>query len=180
VEAVRMAKKIGYYVSATFIYGLPGDTHQNRVNCISLSKKLKMDMVRYNNATPYPGTELYKVAKKDNRLNVVGLYENFCTGNTFVENPFKRTLLPYVPKGNSEEEIRMDILYSHLSFYLDFARLRNIFSKSDRGVGWFKVGERTVEVIKKIPDLSLLFFLLVVKFTKFYLDKLVYLVLKIN
>ena len=60
-----MAKEIGFHVSATFIYGLPGDTHKNRMDCIKLSEELGIDMVRYNNATPYPGTELYETARRE-------------------------------------------------------------------------------------------------------------------
>jgi len=54
VEAVKISKKIGYYVSATFIYALPTETHKDRMDCAMLSKDLQIDMVRFNNATPYP------------------------------------------------------------------------------------------------------------------------------
>ena len=90
IEAVKMAKEIGFHVSATFIYGLPGETHQDRLDSVLLSKNLKLDMVRYNNATPYPGTELYEIARKENRLNIQGIYENFNSVSTFIENPFKK------------------------------------------------------------------------------------------
>lgn len=164
VEAARIAKQIGYYVSATFIYGLPGDTHQDRMNCVDLSKELKIDMVRYNNATPYPGTELYEIAKKENRLRIEGLYENFCSVSTFIENPFKKIPFSYVPEGNSEEEIRMDILFSYFSSYLNYSRLRDIFAKSNRGAGWFKAGQDLIQLIKKMPSLIVLGFMLCIKF----------------
>jgi len=164
VSAVRMAKEIGYHVSATFIYGLPGDTHQDRINCVNLSKELKIDMVRYNNATPYPGTELYEIAKKENRLRIEGLYDNFCSVSTFIENPFKKIPFSYVPQGTSEEEIRMDILFSYFSFYLNFSRLRDIFAKSNCGAGWFKAGQDLMQLLKKIPSLFVLGFMLCFKF----------------
>ena len=67
-----------------------GETHQDRMDSINLSRDLQLDMVRFNNATPYPGTELYEIAKSEKRLNVQGLWENFNSVSTFIENPFNR------------------------------------------------------------------------------------------
>ena len=53
------------FVSTNFIYGLPGETYLDRLNCVKLSRSLGLDIVRYNNATPYPGTELYEIAKQE-------------------------------------------------------------------------------------------------------------------
>lgn len=156
VEAVRMAKRIGFHVSGTFVYALPGETHKDRMDCIRLAKGLDLDMVRFNNATPYPGTELYDIARQQNRLRVQGLYENFISVGTFIENPFKPIPFSYVPEGNTEAEIRRDILFSYFSFYLDWKRLKGVFTKPDLGVGWFNAGRRFAEVIKKLPSLAVL------------------------
>jgi len=164
VAAVKMAKDIGYHVSATFIYGLPGDSHENRMECVRMSRDLKIDMVRYNNATPYPGTALYDMAKAENRLYIQGMYENFNSVSTFIENPFKQIPFSYVPQGNTETEIRRDLLFSYFSFYLDISKLRNIFTKPDQGVGWFRAGEKLFEIIKNIPALMLLGLMMFFKF----------------
>lgn len=168
VEAVRLAKKIGFHVSATFIYGLPGDTHSDRMNCVKLSEDLKLDMVRYNNATPYPGTELYAIAKKESRLKVQGYYENFVAVSTFIENPFKRIPFAYIPEGNLEAEIRRDILFSYFNFYLNIYRLKMIFTDSDQGVAWFSVGDTAMDVLKKTPAIITLFFMLLCKFFQLF------------
>jgi radical SAM superfamily enzyme YgiQ (UPF0313 family) len=168
-DAARMAKEIGFHVSATFIYGLPGETHKDRMDCVRLSNELNLDMVRYNNATPYPGTELYDIAKSQNRLHIKGLYENFNSVSTFIENPFNKIPFSYVPDGNSEEEIRMDILLSYLVFYLDPSRLKSIFASPDKGVGWFNAGEELLEFIKKIPALLIMGGLLIIKFGELFL-----------
>jgi anaerobic magnesium-protoporphyrin IX monomethyl ester cyclase len=167
-EAVRMAKEIGFHVSATFIYALPGETRQDRINCVDLSKELGLDMVRYNNATPYPGTELYTIAQEEGRLNVEGLYENFNSVSTFIENPFDPIPFSYVPEGSTEEDIRNDLLYSYFRFYLDFERLRGIFARPELGVGWFNAGEKIKDIIKKLPALFVLGFFLAVKFGQFF------------
>lgn len=163
-EAVRMAKRAGFHTSATFIYGLPGETHRDRMDCVRLSRELKLDMVRYNNATPYPGTELYEIAQREGRLNIHGVYENFLSVSTFIENPFRRIPFSYVPENNTENEIRRDLLFSYFSFYLDINRLKSILSRPDKGVGWFNAGEKIGDVIRKIPALASLGLMLLFKF----------------
>lgn len=168
VEAVRLSKKIGFHVSATFIYGLPTETHADRMNCAKMSRELKLDMVRYNNATPYPGTELYEIAKKENRLNIQGDYENFNSVATFIENPFKRIPFSYVPESSTEAEIRRDILFSYFSYYLDLGRLKQIFLKPEMGVGWFNAGATFTEVLKKLCSLFVLGIMISVKFCQLF------------
>jgi anaerobic magnesium-protoporphyrin IX monomethyl ester cyclase len=167
-EAVRMAKKIGFHVSATFIYGLPGETNMDRLECLNLSRDLQLDRVRYNNATPYPGTELYEIAKRENSLHVQGLYENFASVATFIENPFKRIPFSYVPKGNTEAEIRRDILFSFFSFYFDITRLKKALKRPYEGRGWFNIGESVSEILKRTSALLLLGLFLPVKFAQLF------------
>jgi radical SAM superfamily enzyme YgiQ (UPF0313 family) len=169
VKAARMAKEIGFLVSATFIFGLPGETRQDRLDAIRLARDLRLDQVRFNNATPYPGTELYDIAQGQGRLNVQGLYENFLSVSTFIENPFKRTPFCFIPEGASEAEIRDDILFGYLAFYWDFRKLKEIIFKPKQGPGWFKAGDNILGLLRKIPALAVLFFLLSVKFGRLFL-----------
>jgi len=168
IEAVKMAKKAGFYVSATYMYGLPGETYEDRMGCVSMTKELGLDMVRYNNATPYPGTELYNIAKQEKRLCVDGLYKNFISVSTFIENPFRKIPFSYVPQENTEPEIRRDILFSFFSFYLNIDKLKKVFMHPDKGAGWFKVGESLREVFKKIPALIFLGLMLWFKFCQLF------------
>ncbi|MBF0472983.1 MAG: B12-binding domain-containing radical SAM protein [Nitrospirae bacterium] len=166
VKAAVMAKDIGFHVSATFIFGLPGETHKDRMDSALLSKKLKLDMVRFNNATPYPGTALYELAVKEKRLYKQGDYDNFLSVSTFVENPFNPIPFSYIPEGNTEDEIRNDILFSYLIFYLNYDKLKSIFKSPDKGVAWFNAGEKILELLKNIPSLFILSILMSIKFGK--------------
>ena len=170
IEAVRMAKLIGFHVSATFIYGLPTETHEDRMSCIKLSKELKLDMPRFNNATPYPGTMLYKIAKNENGLNIVGLYENFNSVSAMIENPFKKIPFSYVPVGSSEEEIRNDILFSHLLIYLDIRKIRMMFSKRGATKRWFNPGNKLRDKFQKAPALFCFAIFLAIKFSSLLFD----------
>jgi radical SAM superfamily enzyme YgiQ (UPF0313 family) len=167
-EGVRLARQAGFHTSATFIYALPGETHKDRMDCVKLSRELQLDMVRYNNATPYPGTELYEIAERQKRLNVHGTYENFNSVSTFIENPFRKIPFSYVPEGNTEEEIRHDMLFSYFSFYFDLRRLKKILSRPDQGVSWFNAGEGLREVCRKLPALTFLSLMLFIKFGQLF------------
>jgi len=166
ITAVKMAKDIGFHVSATFIYGLPTETHQVRMECARLANELEIDMIRFNNATPYPGTELYDIAKRECRLNIQGVYENFNSVSTFIESPFHPTLFSYVPENNSEEEIRNDIMLSYFMFYLDLKKIKRMFFKQYEGVSWFNLGEGYFNRIKKVPPLIVVSFYMIIKFLK--------------
>jgi anaerobic magnesium-protoporphyrin IX monomethyl ester cyclase len=170
IESVRMAKRIGFHVSATFIYGLPTETHEDRMSCIKLSKELRLDMPRFNNATPYPGTMLYEIAKKEDRLNIVGLYENFNSVSAMIENPFKKIPFSYVPIGSTENEIRNDILFSHLQFYLNIKKIRMMFSKRGATKRWFNPGNKLRDKIRKVPALFCFAIFLTIKFGTLLFD----------
>ncbi len=171
VDAARLAKQIGFYVSATFIYALPTETHKDRMNCARLSRELELDMVRFNNATPYPGTALYDIAKQENRFYLKGLYENFNSVSTFIENPFRKIPFSYVPEGNTEGQIRKDILLSYLTFYLDPQKIKRVLAnKNDEGSAWFSAGATLIEQLRKIPALALLGGVLMIKFSELFVN----------
>ena len=170
IEAVRIAKQIGFHVSATFIYGLPGETWEDRMACVKLTRQLELNMVRYNNSTPYPGTRLHKIASLEKRLFVKGIYENFNSVSTFIESPFNPIPLSYVPKGNTELRIRRDILFSYLMFYLDLNKLKRMLSTQEEGVGWFSAGTKVYDLIKKLPAILLLGLQLAVKYLQLFYE----------
>lgn len=162
-DAARLAKDIGFHVSATFIFALPGETHEERLAAVRLARELQLDQVRFNNATPYPGTELYRIARDEGRLHVQGVYQNFNSVGVFVESPFDPIPFSYLPTGASEQEIRNDILFAYLVAYLDLARLREILFKPRQGVGWFNAGANLKEFLAKIPALAFLFTMMGIK-----------------
>lgn len=167
IEAIKTAKEIGYHVSGNYIFSLPGETHKDRMDAISLTKKINLDLVKYNNATPYPGTELYNIAREQNRLHIIGNYENINSVSTFIENPFKKIPFSYIPEGNTEKEIRRDILAGYFSFYFNIKHLKGVFTRPDLNNAWFDFGHSFFDFIKKLPALLVLSTLLTVKFGSF-------------
>lgn len=178
IDAIKLAKSIGFHVSANFIFGLPEETHKDRMDAIKLTKKLKLDLVKYNNATPYPGTELYSIARSQNRLNIMDGYENMNSVSTFIENPFRKLPMAYVPEGNTEKEIRHDILFGYFSFYFSFYKLKGIFTRPDLNNAWFDFGHDFLDFLKKLPSTIVLLFLLTIKFSGFLIHEFLFRVKK--
>ncbi|MDP2922715.1 MAG: radical SAM protein [Candidatus Omnitrophota bacterium] len=138
VNGIKLAKKYNFLVDGVFIYGLPGETRKDRVDSFRLAQMLDIAKVRFNNATPYPGTKLFNMAKAENNLNIIGDWKNFIpTGALSAKNPFKWPL-PYYPKGSTKEEIIMDVMQANMLYFLQPKRLwmliRNSFDR--RGTKW--------------------------------------------
>lgn len=71
--AVELAKRAGIEVRCAFMFGNPGETIRTINNTIRYSAELNPDIALYNIATPYPGTEMFIWAKKNNYL----IHENW-------------------------------------------------------------------------------------------------------
>lgn len=67
-RAVKLVNKHGLESSGFFIIGLPGDTPSKFRKTLNFAKKLNLNEVRFYNAVPYPGTELFEWVLKYGRL----------------------------------------------------------------------------------------------------------------
>jgi len=66
----RDAKKLGLKIFGCFMIGLPGDTKKTVEQTFQFAKKLNPDMVFFQQAVPFPGTEFYEWCKKNSYLVV--------------------------------------------------------------------------------------------------------------
>ncbi|MFH1867870.1 MAG: radical SAM protein [Candidatus Omnitrophota bacterium] len=137
IEAVRSAKKHGFGVSGTFIFGLPSETRSDRTRAYRLAKELDLDYVRFNNATPYPGTVLYDIAKKEGRLFIKENWSNLNACASLAQDSPTETKLPYVPLGCDEKVLRRDIVKANLFFSLRPKRILKLLVKRVGPAGWF-------------------------------------------
>jgi len=67
-EAVRIARDNGIDSRCAFIFGNMGETVETLKKTIQFSIDLDPDIALYNICTPYPGTQLFKWARENNRL----------------------------------------------------------------------------------------------------------------
>ncbi len=142
VAAVKLAKKYGFGVSGTFIFGLPTETREDRWQAYKMAKDLDLDYVRFNNATPYPGTKLYEIAEEEGRLFVEKGWSNLNACASLVQDSMTESRLPYVPKGCDEKELRKDIIKANLLFSLRPKRVFKLLTKRIGPAGWFYLPPR--------------------------------------
>lgn len=78
-EAIRWCKKAGIKVYCSFIFGLPGETKETVQETIDFVKRTLPTSAQFNVAVPYPGTQLYSIARKKKwitKLNWRDLYQD--------------------------------------------------------------------------------------------------------
>ena len=63
-------KKLGLLVHGDFIVGLPGETRESIRKTIDFAKKLDNETIQVSIAHPYPGTEFYDYAVKNNLFTI--------------------------------------------------------------------------------------------------------------
>ncbi|HID90928.1 TPA: hypothetical protein EYP44_03105 [Candidatus Bathyarchaeota archaeon] len=98
--------RAGIRALASFIIGFPGETREDIKRTVAFARRLEPDYVQFSFATPYPGTELYRSAKRKGLL----LTEDWsqCTAGK-----------PIIGiDGCSEEELMRLLLKAYRGFYL--------------------------------------------------------------
>jgi hopanoid biosynthesis associated radical SAM protein HpnJ len=63
-------KKLGLVIHGDFIVGLPGETRESIRKTIEFAKKLDNETIQVSIAHPYPGTEFYDYARKNDLISI--------------------------------------------------------------------------------------------------------------
>lgn len=63
-KAILLTKKEGIETYASYVIGLPGESKETIQQTIDFAKKLDTDYAQFSIATPFPGTELWSMAKE--------------------------------------------------------------------------------------------------------------------
>jgi anaerobic magnesium-protoporphyrin IX monomethyl ester cyclase len=165
VDAVKLARRIGFTVGGTFIMGMPTETHEERMETVKFALKSGLYKARFNNATAYPGTKLFEMAKADGGLHIVGRYDNCITTSTIVENPFSTIPLSYVQPGMTEKELKNDILFGFLCMNLNVHKLRGLLTRRPKLEQGTRPKKSPAQKIIAVTKTGFLTAMLVVKFT---------------
>ncbi len=83
-NAVNIAKSAGLEVRSTFIFGTPSETEKTCQETVDFALQLDSDLALFNITTPYPGTQLYDWAQRNNRLLTQDWWE-YELGGTILE-----------------------------------------------------------------------------------------------
>lgn len=137
-KTVKTLRKVGINSLVYFLIGLPGETRETIRQSVELCKKINPDYVEFYPATPYPGTEFYDIAVKQN-LIVNNNWDNYyCGGDEFVIE------IPGITKKELDKILRKSYrqYYFRLKYFLILIRRivhpAEFFRVLLFGIGYFK------------------------------------------
>ncbi len=159
IDAILLADKHGVSTAATLIFGLPGETRQDRRDAIEIIKGLPLSSVRFNTLTPYPGTPVYESLSKAGKIRIKKDWENFA-----VQYMWESDDIPYVPDGNNRYELLFDTMFANLSFYLSLSGIKRMIRSSFAGGNVISLKGRWYLQPGTVWRLGRLFFYLVFRF----------------
>lgn len=104
-RAVKLVKKVGIDVHGSFIFGNPGETESTVKETIEFALGLDLKIAQFNIATPFPGTQLWNLAKSKGVLE---------------ENNFKKHKMYYSVSGNLSDLSDEQLIYYQKTAYERF------------------------------------------------------------
>lgn len=111
-EAVKISKKAGLDVYASFIMGLPGETMEDMRHTVDFIKSMDIDYPKINLLVPYPGSELYdEIIKLKPDLSKD--WDRFTSFSSMTEDE-----PVYVPDGITPENLKAMHKMSYREIYL--------------------------------------------------------------
>ena len=84
-DAVSTVKKKGMLAACSFILGAPMETESEMMETIETAVRLNPDYAQFSVLTPYPGTELYETAKKNQWL-LTEDFDEYTAGKPVLKN----------------------------------------------------------------------------------------------
>jgi anaerobic magnesium-protoporphyrin IX monomethyl ester cyclase len=109
--AIQAHKEVGLPVVGYFMLGSPGETPQTIKQTIDFAKKLKVDFAQFSVTTPFPGTELYEIYKRNNPGEIA--WEKFVYAGT--DNP---TSPVFESDKITREDLKKWVARAYREFYL--------------------------------------------------------------
>jgi anaerobic magnesium-protoporphyrin IX monomethyl ester cyclase len=127
-RVVAMTHKAGIGVRGFFMLGLPGETESTMRDTIRFAKSLDLTSAIFHITTPFPGTELFKIATETGELRLDASYDEYMLG--FSED------VPYVPRGLTAQRMKdlQNIAYREFYFRPSFLVKRILEIRSLRDV----------------------------------------------
>ena len=108
-RVVRMTREAGIGVRGFFMLGLPGETEATMRDTIEFAKSLDLTSAVFHITTPFPGTDLFKIAAESGELRSDASYDEYMLG--FSED------VPYVPSGLTAQRVKDFHSIAYKEFY---------------------------------------------------------------
>jgi len=110
-KAFELTKKAGIQTLAYFMIGSPTETREDILKTIKFMKKLNPDYTHIATTTPFPATDLYKMALKEKVVT-------YDVWQEFAKNPKPDFVTPVWEKELSQKELFCLLKKAYRSFYL--------------------------------------------------------------
>lgn len=145
-QAFKNAKAAGLETIGFFILGLPGETEETMDRTIKFACELDPLIANFSMMTPYPGTKVFEIAKRQGRL-LLEDWEDY----VFFDGRAR-----YELGDMTAELVQRKWREAYRRFYLRPHRIAMTLSRKDFWVNWrrtFKVAFRTLFPRKEKTDL---------------------------
>ena len=123
-RATSLAKKAGLEIHGYFMLGNPGETPQTVRETIRLARKLNPDTVQFTIAQPFPGTELYEIAKREGQVS-----DDFSDYRWYGS-------IKYLPPGMTREQLLKFYRKAYWAFYLRPGFVLKMLRKKGLAAQW--------------------------------------------
>ena len=121
-KAYKLATNLGIETRASFILGLPYETHETIKDTINFAKSLDVTKAFFNIATPYPGSVLYDIAKRGDGLRLMTTdwkeYKRWGNAVIELENISRQDLIWWQKRAMIEFYLRPRIVWHHLKHFI--------------------------------------------------------------
>jgi anaerobic magnesium-protoporphyrin IX monomethyl ester cyclase len=165
IRAIKMTSESGIITDGSFIFGLPSETREERYQTLKLACGLPLDGARFNIAIPYPGTQLYDIAKRENRLNIHSDWSNCCN-----QYYLQGDDLPYVSPGTDSLVLIFDTIIANLTFNLRPSILyKTLFKSPLAGGGVISLPDKWYLKPDKLLSFFVFFYLVFKRIVTIYL-----------
>jgi radical SAM superfamily enzyme YgiQ (UPF0313 family) len=146
-RAFRNAKEVGLETIGFFIIGLPGETEETMERTIRFAIELDPMIANFSMLTPYPGTTVYEIAKRQGHI-LVEDWEDY----VFFEGKAR-----YEMGEMTAELIERKWREAYRRFYLRPSRIARIVTRKDFWINWrrtFRMAYRTLFPRKEKTELK--------------------------
>lgn len=106
--ALANLRRHGIRVYGTFIFGYDGDRPDSFDEAVEFAIEHRMYLAAFNHLTPFPGTPLYRRLEQERRLT----YDRW-----WLDDRYRYNELPFVPQGQSADDVRDGCLRARRKFY---------------------------------------------------------------
>ncbi len=126
-KAMKWTKEAGIHTTAYFMIGLPEETRKSAMDTIRFASEIDPDEVRFSMTTPYPGTDLYRLALEK------GLIESRDWSRYYAVGPMASTDPVMQNENLSKDELKKLFRRAYMTFTISKMLKFNMSS-----LGWMK------------------------------------------